>query len=345
MEPSLRRYLSRGVVAAALAVALASPAAPAQRPGKGYRSITITTYPITEFGHGGGARFDSLEFRGGLVVHSNDPYFGGLSGLDVTEDGRSIVAVEDIGSWFTARLVENAGKLVGIEDARLAPILDATGKPTVGKVKGDAEGLRLISDGGLTTALVSFEQVNNVRRFVANPDLANATPETVKLPASVTGMQPNTGLEAIAIAPAGSPLRGAIVLIAERLLDKNGRNRAWIVGGPLAGTFGIVRLGDYDFTDADFLPNGDLLILERRFNFSEGAGMRIRRIPGAEIRPGSVVTGETLIEAGMAYEIDNMEGLAITRDEAGETLLLVISDDNQSVLQRTLLLQFALVGK
>jgi hypothetical protein len=37
-----------------------------------------------------------------------------------------------------------------------------------------------------------------------------------------------------------------------------------------------------------------------------------------------------------------MEGLAVHRDGAGALVLTLISDDNFSVLQRTLLLQFTL---
>ena len=45
----------------------------------------------------------------------------------------------------------------------------------------------------------------------------------------------------------------------------------------------------------------------------------------------------------MTSQIDNMEGLAVHRDEAGRTILTLVSDDNYSILQRTLILQFALV--
>ena len=40
-----------------------------------------------------------------------------------------------------------------------------------------------------------------------------------------------------------------------------------------------------------------------------------------------------------------MEGLAVHRNAQGEIVLTLISDDNFSPLQRTLLLQFALVGE
>ncbi|MND00504.1 hypothetical protein D3C83_191450 [compost metagenome] len=49
-----------------------------------------------------------------------------------------------------------------------------------------------------------------------------------------------------------------------------------------------------------------------------------------------------LIDAGNAHQIDNMEALAVHRSKAGETILTIVSDDNLSVWQRTVLLRFAL---
>ena len=50
-----------------------------------------------------------------------------------------------------------------------------------------------------------------------------------------------------------------------------------------------------------------------------------------------------LIFADMGYQIDNMEGLSVHRTTAGDTILTLVSDDNFSALQRTILLQFKLV--
>ena len=44
----------------------------------------------------------------------------------------------------------------------------------------------------------------------------------------------------------------------------------------------------------------------------------------------------------MGSQIDNMEGLSVHRDAAGALVLTLISDDNFSLLQRTVLLQFTL---
>jgi len=58
-----------------------------------------------------------------------------------------------------------------------------------------------------------------------------------------------------------------------------------------------------------------------------------------------VVDGPELLSADMAYQIDNFEGMAVHRDASGALVLTLVSDDNFSPLQRTLLLQFTLVGE
>jgi hypothetical protein len=69
----------------------------------------------------------------------------------------------------------------------------------------------------------------------------------------------------------------------------------------------------------------------------------MRRVALGEIKPGAVVDGPILFDVDLGYEIDNMEGLSVHRSAGGETILTLISDDNFSAVQRTLLLQFTLV--
>ena len=45
----------------------------------------------------------------------------------------------------------------------------------------------------------------------------------------------------------------------------------------------------------------------------------------------------------MGYQIDNMEGLSVHRTPDNELVLTLVSDDNFSFLQRTILLQFTLL--
>jgi hypothetical protein len=113
----------------------------------------------------------------------------------------------------------------------------------------------------------------------------------------------------------------------------------------MPGTFSVKRISDFDVSDAALLPAGDLLLLERRFSWSEGLDVRLRRIALASIRPDALVDGPVLWQADLRYEIDNLEGLSIHRDTGGDTILTFVSDDNFSMLQRTLLLQFALANE
>ncbi len=71
--------------------------------------------------------------------------------------------------------------------------------------------------------------------------------------------------------------------------------------------------------------------------------MRLVRIAPDALAPEAMLEGETLIEADLNDNIDNMEGLAVTRLKSGDILITMISDDNfNSFLQRTILLQFLL---
>jgi hypothetical protein len=329
---------------AAVFLALLSGAGPAAAFDPSFQPIDLTVERLTNFRLGSSeTKFGTLEFRGGLQLSSTDKRFGSLSGLDVGPDG-TLTAVADTGYWFTARLIEADDKPIDLEAPRLASILDQHGNKLLGKGTFDAEGLRIVRRNGKAAhALVSFERANVVRRYVPSPDFAHAAAVPVKVPLAITRVSRNEGLEAIAVAPQAGALGGAMVLIAEHALDGTGNHRAWIVGGPRAGAFTIRRTDDFDVTDADFLPSGDLVVLERRASLRSGVAMRIRRIAVGGIRPGAAVDGPIQIEANLLYQIDNMEGLSVRPGPGGEALIAVISDDNQNhMLQRTVLVEFAL---
>jgi hypothetical protein len=339
------RRRGRAAVAAAVLLATLSVSPALAGAGAGFDPIEISAAQIPAFRPGSGdTRFGTLEFRGGLVLSSPDSRFGSLSGLDYAQDGR-LVAITDTGFWFAARLMTEGDRPTGMSDAGVASLRDETGKAITGKTRGDAEALRIGALGGQVSAYVSFEGRTAVRRYRTPSDFAEARGELLPLPKSIGRLPRNQGLEAIALPPPGSRIDGALVLIAERSLDQDGNHRGFIVGGPLPGSFGIVRSKDFDVTDAAFLPDGDLLVLERRFSYASGVAMRLRRFAAADIRPGALLTGEVQVEADMAYAIDNMEGLAVSHGASGETLIDIVSDDNQNYLfQRTILLRFALTG-
>jgi hypothetical protein len=122
-----------------------------------------------------------------------------------------------------------------------------------------------------------------------------------------------------------------------------------VIGGrdsPVSGgVFSLRRTDDFDVSDCAATPDGNLLVLERRFSWTRGLAVRIRSIAFAAIKPGALVDGPELIFADMGAEIDNMEGLSVHRDASGALVLTLISDDNFLPFQRTLLLQFTLANE
>jgi hypothetical protein len=106
----------------------------------------------------------------------------------------------------------------------------------------------------------------------------------------------------------------------------------------------VRRTDTFDVSDATLLASGDLLLLERSFSWLGGVGIRIRRIALKSFAPGAVVDGPAIFAADLGYEIDNMEGIDAHVTPQGDTVITMVSDDNFSMIQRNLLLQFTLVG-
>lgn len=303
--------------------------------------VPVTVRKLSGFEVGTSVRrFGKLEFIGGMVMSTPEKLFGAISSIRFRPNGQDFVAVLDTGHWLTGRIERDpAGALAGLERVRIAPMLDAGGAEPRRKMEMDAEGLTL-RDGKV---LVSYEQRHRIDVY---PDPGFETSKPVGRLAHLipnNELRHNGGLEALAASPSDSPLGGALIAVSEKSVDANGNLLAAILQGPRKGTFAVTHDPSFDVTDGAFLPNGDLLLLERRFNMAEGVGMRIRRIPGADIRPGAVVDGEILLKAGMAYQIDNMEGMDVVRGPDGSTRLIIVSDDNHSFLQRNLMLEFRLV--
>lgn len=303
--------------------------------------ITVSARPISAFqpSDPGRRRFGKLEFRSGLQLSGSVRAFGGFSGLWRSPDGTRLVAVSDRGSWLTARLRREGAALAGLDDAILAPMLNASGRP-LGRTRSyDVEALSI--EGGI--AHVAIERTHEILRFdwgrrgIAARGLPVATPPEIKR------LPRNRGLEGIGVAPAASPVAGAIVAIAERSGGEADPTLGFIIGGPRPGSFRYLRRDGYDVTDLAFLPDGDMLVLERWYRAWRGVGARLRRVPGRTIEPGATVEGELLLDADLAQEIDNMEALAVHR-EGTRTLVTLMSDDNFSMLQRTVLLEFELTG-
>lgn len=338
------RLTRRGVLAGGAATALVGTGgyALAQRPAAVDQPTAIdiraTPFDSLSATDRERRRFGALTFRSGLVLSASPPGFGGYSGLSRSADGRRLVAMSDNAQWLTAEVATRDGRLAGLSRAVLAPLLFEDGTLLRRTRFYDTEGLA-IADG---TAYVSVERRHAVLRFDFAREGVRARGRRIPVPREAQALPSNSGLEAIGVAPPRSPLAGALVGIAERTGEgENTPTQGVILSGPRAGAFGVARRNDFDVTDLAFLRNGEVLLLERRFSILRGLGVRLRRLAPDAIRPGALADGPVIFESDPSLQIDNMEGMCVHR-EGDETIVTMISDDNFSAMQRTLVLEFVL---
>jgi hypothetical protein len=322
-------------------------------------AITVDVRAIDSFDKSNASKttFGKLEFRGGLVLSSVSKKFGGWSALALDPDGRRLLAISDTGAWMTGEITYAGTKPTGIKSARFGPLLGSNGLPPTRERDRDSEGVTLI-EGSLAkgTVLISFERNHRIASFPVSDKGVGRQIATLALPPEVKRQSANKSLESVCTI-GGGPNKGAVVTLSERFPNKDGSHTGWMHPGTAANgvpavttptgwkTLSIKNIGDYDLTDCHGLPDGSLLVLERRFRWSswyEGVKGRLRRFSAEEIRTGRL-EGEILLDVDLSQDIDNLEGLAVHKGPKGETVLTIISDDNfNHVLQKTVLLQFTL---
>ncbi|HEY6632698.1 MAG TPA: esterase-like activity of phytase family protein [Rhizobiaceae bacterium] len=306
----------------------------------GVERLEISARPIRHFQIGATeTRFGPLEFAGGLELTSTSRDLGALSSFRFLAPGKDFIGVADTGFWFFGTIERDAdGKPAGIADFRMQQMSDRSGRISNRKWEVDAEGLA-VKDG---VATVGFERDHRIAQFRIEPDDMKAATRDLDFLVPERELRSNRGFETVAHAPAHGQHAGGLVVVSEKSLDRHGNIFAAIIEGPHKGIFTVKRNGEFDITDGAFLPNGDLLILERSFSMATGVKMRLRRLYGESIAKGAVADGPVLFTADMGYQIDNMEGLDIWTRADGALMVSLISDDNHSILQRNIYLEFVL---
>ncbi len=304
-------------------------------------TIEVNARPIPSFDTRDRARvrFGALEYRSGLVLTSRFPGFGGLSGFRLDPKGERFVAVSDRGGWFTGRIVYRGREMTGLDEVEAAPLLGPDGRPITARGWYDSESLAL--DG--THAYVGIERVQRILRYDLAGEFTRSRAEEIPVPPALRKLPSNKGPEALVVVPKGLPLAGTLIALSERGLDADGNIIGFLIGGKTPGQFSLRRSQNFDVSDAVLLPAGELLVLERKFSWLSGIAIRIRSIPLRSLAPGAVVDGPSIFEADLGHEVDNMEAIDAHLTPEGDTVLTLVSDDNFSMVQRNLLLQFTMV--
>jgi hypothetical protein len=307
------------VVVIAIAGACAAPqSSPVEPASSGPISIDAVPVPLDPRNPLENAIGDFV-YAGGLEITSRETArLHGLSDLFVAGTDK-LTAVGDEGILFDARLIfDEAERLVGMTDARLTLLAGEDGKPLIEKAEADAEGLAQLPNGD---RLVSFERRHRIWLYPA----AGGPPRPA--PAPEVAFPPNEGMEALAADPeAGAD---AYVVGAEQTGDTwtcRLSSPPCIVGPTIdkPEAFGLVAINR--------LPGMTTAYLLRAFDAARGVRVTLKILRAATL--------VARMDMAPPMTIDNFEGLAAVPRTDGRIRFYLISDDNDSASQRTLLLAF-----
>ena len=266
-------------------------------------------------------------FLDAWVWSMDDARFGGLSGLEIAENGLDFIVLSDRGAISSGQLSRDAEGRITAVSAQPFQLLKAHGLAVLQAARADSEGLALAPDGSV---FVSFEGAARVLHY---PRLGGSA-ENLPVAPDFRRMQLNAALEALAIAP-----DGILYTLPEQTAQHDQpfpvyrfRNDQW------ENKLTIPREGSFLPVGADFGPDGRFYLLERDFRGLSGFASRLRRFT---LTDAGFVDAKTLLETPVGLH-DNLESVSIWRDAAGHLTASMVSDDNFNLLLRTEIAEYRL---
>ncbi|MDP5277734.1 esterase-like activity of phytase family protein [Sphingomonas sp. DG1-23] len=274
-------------------------------------------------------KLGALTYLGGLALTSSDPAFGGFSAMRVVDDRFTLLS--DGGNLVAFRM----GADLHPREVRFA---DLPG-PGTGAIKRHRDSESMTWDPASGRVWVGFENRNAIWRY--DPGLTRA--ERHIRPAAMADWSIAGGAEAMV------RLRGGQFLVISETARPKGMPGARIVlrfaGDPAEGVrperLAYVPPTNYDPTDMAELPDGRLLVLNRRLSLSGLFTAKLVLVDLRGLRAGAAARGVELASFERPVQHDNFEALAVTR-EGADTIVWIASDDNGEFWEQSLLLKFRL---
>ncbi len=194
------------------------------------------------------------------------------------------------------------------------------------KKKSDSEGLAFYKKG----FLISFERKNRVLYCSRKGVKIKNMPLNNTLKDNNNYQSPNKGLESVSF----SKIYGLITIPELPLKNKNsnyhrlyGEHQVWKFQAKGA------------VTDIEFIDNTHLLVLLREYNYLNNRHITsLVEVNLEQCNTERVCQNRVLarLDSARGWHIDNFEGLT----KVGKNRFLMVSDDNDSIFQKTLLVLF-----
>lgn len=299
-----------------------------RQPGIVDPAITATAVPL-DAADPARRRVGALRYLQGWVLHSRDARFGGISDLAVAGD--RFLGISDSATAISFDV--QGGRIGG------GAIRDLPAGPGGFQIKQDRDSEAFTTDPAHRHIWVAYERHNAIWRY----DAALGRAEGHVEPAAMRDWPLNGGPEAMIRLP-----DGRFMVFAEDAPGAEPDTRALLIfpADPVADRRPPIAMSyrppaGYVATSVAMLPDGRLIVLNRRFRLTEGLAAALSIVDPREIKAGGILEGREIARLVPPLTVDNMEGVAVTQ-ERGRTIVWLISDDNFLPIQRTILLKFAL---
>ena len=268
-----------------------------------------------------------LEQAGFLNIDRNENDYGGFSGLLIKNVGTEAIVVTDKSFFFVLELRRDDNDfLTGYSVIKKGRILSSKGEHLNGR-NTDSESIAMDANNNY---YISFESNHRIMMHTEIEGKGICVPKHPMF----RKLSVNKGIEALAIdnenrliaIPEKPPLGISEVPIF-RL-----QNNKWEI-------IKYVKIEDnFLVTDAEIIPMGLLLILERKFSWTQGFKTRFRLISLDKFDN----TEPIIVFTSTANQFDNLEGMTFWKDKEGEMRILTVSDDNFHPLQQSEIREFFL---
>lgn len=267
-----------------------------------------------------------MAVEGAWVLSGKGEHFGGYSAL-VSLGGGRFLAASDRG-----RYLRFSDPSLGAPDPQMGWFLVPANDD---KRQVDCESLTRDPQTGDLWA--GYEQSNAIVRADANGHLLRSA-----RPSAMRGWPSNRGPEA------------TVRLADGRFIVLSEAHDTWLgstgpallfpsapADGSIPTRFRFESPDGYRPTDMAQMPDGRMVVLLRKLELAMPPGFVSKLVVAypAAIRAGGVWRGTVVASLAEPLPVDNFEGLAVVPRADGALTLWVISDDNTSLVQRTILLK------
>ena len=271
-------------------------------------------------------RIGALEPVGAVSLTANQRAFGGLSALALHR-GQAILLSD---GGLVVRLRIAGGTVSTLGTAEL------TDGPETGWRKASRDTESLVVDPHTGRAWIGYERINMIWRYAADLNHADAA----SYPLAMRDWGVNSSIESLARLN-----DGRFLAFREGGLWQDGARAALLFYGDPAlydtpnASLRYLPPPHHSPSDAAVLPDGDILVLNRRVHLPMRFEMTLVRIPARSIRPGALLRGQVVARFGDTLGRENAEGLAVSQ-ERGQTMIWLVTDNDGAFWRRTILAKF-----